>query len=64
MGLFSGFKKYIASSDEKSKDSVCGMPVVKNEDLKATYEGNSYYFCSISCKEKFDKKPGNFVEEA
>ena len=63
MDLFSGFKKYIVSSDEKTKDPVCGMSVVKNDDLKSTFEGNSYYFCSTSCKEEFDKNPGNFVED-
>ena len=63
MGLFSGLKKYIASSEEKSRDPVCGMLVVKNEDFKSTFEGNSYYFCSLSCKEEFDKNPGNFVED-
>jgi len=61
MGIFDGFKKYVATSDEKVKDPVCGMLVVKNDDLKATFEGNSYYFCSISCKEEFDNNPGNFV---
>ena len=61
MGIFDGFKKYVATRDEKVKDPVCGMLVVENSDLKVTFEGNSYYFCSISCKEEFDNNPGNFV---
>ena len=62
MGLFDGFKKYIASSGEVAKDPVCGMTVAKNEDLKSIFEGNSYYFCSSRCKEEFDRNPANFVE--
>lgn len=62
MGIFDGFKKYIATPSEKVKDPVCGMSVVKNEDFKSTFEGNSYYFCSSRCKEEFAKNPGNFVE--
>ena len=45
-----------------AKDPVCGMSVVKNEDLKSLFEGNSFYFCSNNCKEGFDKNPVNFVE--
>jgi len=63
MGVFDGLKKYLATDQEKAKDPVCGMPVVKNEDFKSTFEGNSYHFCSLSCKEEFDKNPGNFVED-
>ena len=62
MGIFDGVKKYIATDSEKAKDPVCGMSVVKNEDLKSIFEGNSYYFCSNNCKEQFDKNPVNFVE--
>ena len=63
MGIFDGFKKYIVSAEEKTKDPVCGMLVAKNEDFKSTFEGNSYYFCSSNCKEEFAKNPGNFVED-
>ena len=50
------------AEQEKAKDPVCGMSVVKNEDLKSLFEGNSFYFCSNNCKEGFDKNPVNFVE--
>ena len=63
MGLFDNFKKYIATPSEKVKDPFCGMSVVKNGDLQSTFEGNSYYFCSSSCKEEFDKNPGKFVAD-
>ena len=63
MGVFDGLKKYLATDQEKTKDPVCGMSVVKNEDLKSTFEGDSFYFCSSSCKEEFDKNPGKFVKD-
>ena len=63
MGLFDGFKKYIASESEKAKDPVCKMIVVKNEDLKSIFGGNSYYFCSTTCKAEFARNPSTFVEE-
>ena len=63
MGVFDGLKKYLVTDQEKTKDPVCGMSVVKNEDLKSTFEGDSFYFCSSSCKAEFDKNPGKFVED-
>lgn len=46
-----------------AKDIVCGMQV---DDKKAAgtsnYKGKTYYFCSVSCKEKFEKNPENFIK--
>jgi YHS domain-containing protein len=45
------------------KDLVCGMQIdEKNAAAKSNYKGNVYYFCSLSCKEKFEKKPENFIK--
>lgn len=42
----------------KVTDPVCGMSVEKDEAAaKSEYQGNTYYFCSKICKEKFDKDP-------
>ncbi len=43
---------------EKVKDPVCEMEIDKGK-AKATSEhmGQTYYFCSPSCKESFDKEP-------
>src|SRR5690242_16508083 len=44
------------------QDPVCGMQV---EEQKAagmsTHEGQKYYFCSLQCKEKFDRNPQQYA---
>ena len=44
-------------------DPVCGMEV---EETKAAaqseYEGETFYFCSSSCKAEFDKDPESFAD--
>jgi|GEM_PF-530237 len=41
-----------------TKDPVCGMQVEESKAAaKSEYEGKTYYFCCIACKEKFDKSP-------
>jgi P-type Cu+ transporter len=43
-------------------DPVCGMRIVKNQAAgMSTQKGEDYYFCSLSCKEKFDKQPAQFI---
>ena len=45
------------------KDPVCGMDVgEKKVTQKTFYKGNTYYFCSATCKKEFDKDPGKFVK--
>jgi Cu+-exporting ATPase len=48
----------------KHIDPVCGM-VVKDETANATYDfnGKTYYFCSIECKEEFRKDPEKYLNE-
>ena len=50
-----------------SKDPVCGVDVSINKAQKAgrksTYQGKTYYFSSVECKEKFDKNPKVYVKE-
>jgi len=44
------------------KDPVCGMNVdEKTAKIKVTYKGKTYYFCSASCKEAFNKSPQKYV---
>ncbi len=44
------------------KDLVCGMTIEATEEsVSSSYQGTTYYFCSKSCREKFDKAPENFV---
>src|SRR5512143_2196889 len=48
----------------KVKDPVCGM-TIEEKDAAATsiYQAKTYYFCSASCKEKFEKDPASYVGE-
>jgi len=47
------------------KDPVCGMNVdEKTGTLKSEYMGKTYYFCSQSCKEVFEKNPKRFAEDS
>ena len=45
-----------------SKDPVCGMEVdEKTATNKSVYQGKTIYFCSASCKTKFDQNPGAYA---
>ena len=44
-------------------DVVCGMSTELGEwDEKVEYNGKTYYFCSKTCKETFDKDPKKSAE--
>ena len=44
------------------KDPVCGMDVEpKNAAGKTDYQGKTYYFCSLGCKNEFEQYPGKFL---
>jgi len=44
------------------KDPVCGMAVdAKKAAATSTYKGKTYYFCSQSCKERFDQSPEKYL---
>jgi len=46
-----------------AKDPVCGMMVdEKTAKFKSDYEGNTHYFCNVSCKTTFDKNPTKFTK--
>ncbi|MEW5975830.1 MAG: YHS domain-containing protein [Acidobacteriota bacterium] len=48
---------------QKVKDPVCGMGIdIKSAPGKSTYQGQTYYFCSVSEKEQFDKEPAKYVK--
>lgn len=47
-----------------AKDPVCGMQVKEKEAAgKSEYKGKTYYFCSASCKEAFDKEPAKYANK-
>jgi Cu+-exporting ATPase len=43
------------------RDPVCGMMVPSDPPLRATFEGNTYVFCSPHCRERFQENPRAFV---
>ena len=53
----------MTETETKTKDPVCGMEVDKAQTtITSSYEGKTYYFCSDSCKERFDKNPTGFLK--
>lgn len=46
------------------KDPVCGMSVTEHSEHRHQYQGQTYYFCSSRCQDKFMNDPERFVEPA
>jgi Cu+-exporting ATPase len=46
------------------KDPVCGMDVDRNRAVTAEREGETYYFCSQSCKGEFDANPAAYAQRS
>jgi Cu+-exporting ATPase len=45
-------------------DPVCGMQVAAEQAAAAwEYRGQTYYFCSLGCFERFRADPVTFLEE-
>ena len=49
---------------ETLKDPVCGMDVTyETAQARTDYNGLTYYFCSLGCKEQFDENPEKYLTE-
>ena len=45
-----------------AKDPVCGMTVDETKAVAtASYQGQTFYFCSAGCKVTFEKTPAKYV---
>lgn len=44
------------------KDIICNMDVDENSGFSSEYHNVKYYFCSVGCKEKFDKNPKKYAK--
>jgi P-type Cu+ transporter len=43
-------------------DPVCKMKIDEKKAAgSSAYKGQTYYFCNISCKQKFDKEPEKYL---
>lgn len=48
-----------------AKDLVCGMDVEPSKAAgRSVYKGETIYFCSMRCKERFDSSPEQFMSPA
>ena len=46
------------------RDPVCNMEVSEEDAAgRSQYQGQTYYFCSQNCKNKFDQNPRQYVKE-
>ncbi len=44
-------------------DPVCGMEAnPMTAEAQSEYGGQSFYFCSVECKHKFDRNPEQYVD--
>lgn len=47
------------------KDPVCGMSIEPADAVgHGEYKGQTYYFCSTSCKAKFDMEPDKYAVQS
>ena len=45
------------------KDPVCGMDIDPDgAAATAEYKGQTYYFCSAACHDKFEAEPEKYVQ--
>jgi len=50
------------AAGDGNKDPVCGMSVEPNKAAAASvHGGKTYYFCSTSCRDKFEQAPEKYV---
>ena len=47
------------------RDPVCDMEVDPAiSSLKSEFQGQTYYFCSLACKQAFDANPQEYANKA
>ena len=45
-------------------DPICNMTIDGQKAAGTSeYRGTTYYFCSLSCKQKFDADPAKYAEK-
>lgn len=50
--------------DGETIDPVCGMSLIREKAAAASVlRGNTYYFCSTSCRDKFEKEPTKYQSD-
>lgn len=52
-------------SEGTATDPVCGMTVDRaTAEYRSFRDGQTYYFCSAGCKQRFDKDPERYATPA
>jgi Cu+-exporting ATPase len=55
-------KDSFEKEESMAKDPVCGMMIDEKKAAgNSVYKGMTYFFCAKSCKDKFDKNPGQYL---
>ena len=49
---------------DEVKDPVCGMTIKNTGAKSAVYRGQPYYFCSTTCRDKFEASPATYAQAA
>ena len=61
-GHHGGHGKTDGTAEIQAKDPVCGMTIDRDKSTAAgVYRGKTYYFCSASCRDKFEKEPVKYA---
>lgn len=61
-GGHGGHGKGSESTEGQAKDPVCGMTVDPQQaGAAAVRGGKTYYFCSTSCRDKFEQAPEKYA---
>ena len=48
-----------------ARDPICGMEVdEKTAKYKSEHKGKTYYFCALSCRDKFKANPEKYIAKA
>lgn len=45
----------------QDKDPVCGMTVETASAKSSLYQGRAFYFCSTTCRDKFEAAPDRYA---
>ena len=43
-------------------DPVCQMSITDESPFTAEHDGNSYYFCSQACEQRFRASPDRYIQ--
>ena len=43
-----------------SIDPICGRPVIETDGESFAYKRRTYYFCSVACRGRFERKAERF----